>query len=285
MWEIGVLRGSAPCALLPGAGHRNPVLTAKDVTDIEAEFVADPFMLRKDDEWHLFFEVLRKTNKLGEIGLATSRDASHWQYQRIVLREEFHLSYPHVFEWEGHYYMVPETLDAGEVRLYESTDFPFEWRFRSRLIAGRFADPTIFRHGGRWWMFVCGNPQRHDSLRLFGASDLAGPWEEHPSSPLVSFDSRFARPAGRVTSYDGRLVRFAQDCSTEYGSRVWAFEILRLDAEGYEECPVSPVPVIGGDAHGSWPTSRMHHIDPHPQPGGEWIACVDGWRANGHLRA
>jgi len=263
----------------------NPVLTAADVTDIEAEFVADPFMLRKGDQWHLFFEVLRKADKRGEIGLATSHDAVHWNYERIVLREEFHLSYPHVFEWEGHYYMIPETLGADEVRLYESAAFPFDWQFKTSLIPGRFADPTIFRHDDHWWMFVCGNPHRHDSLRLFGAPELEGPWTEHPCSPLVTADRRFARPAGRVTSYDGRLLRFAQDCSTEYGSRVWAFEILRLDASHYEECPFLLEPVLGADRFGEWPTSRMHHLDHHRQFSGEWIACVDGWRANSQSRA
>jgi len=89
------------------------VLTAGDIVDVRAAFVADPFMILRKGVWYLFFEVLRDYTRTGEIGLAVSEDLVRWLYQKIVLRESFHLSYPHVFEWEGSYYMVPETIGAG----------------------------------------------------------------------------------------------------------------------------------------------------------------------------
>jgi len=36
----------------------NPVLNAQDVTDVQANEVADPFMVRENDIWYMFFEVL-----------------------------------------------------------------------------------------------------------------------------------------------------------------------------------------------------------------------------------
>ena len=93
------------------------MLTAADVTDAAASLVADPFMLRHGDTWYMFFEVLESRTNRGSIGLATSPDGFHWQYQQIVLREGFHLSYPCVFWWQGDYYMVPESAKAFSVRL------------------------------------------------------------------------------------------------------------------------------------------------------------------------
>ncbi len=92
--------------------------------------------------------------------------------------------------------MIPETLGANEVRLYKSRDFPFEWQLLCSLIPGHQADPSIFRHADRWWMFACDTPYAHRSLRLYGAPHLEGPWEEHPESPIVEHDARCG-PAGR----------------------------------------------------------------------------------------
>jgi hypothetical protein len=277
VWEIGILAAGSPLRCGPDSPGTNPILTAADVTDVGAEFVADPFMISKSGVWYLFFETLRKDTGAGEIGLATSADLVRWQYQQIVLREPFHLSYPYVFEWEGSYYMIPETLGAGEIRLYKSLDFPFEWQCVGSLVQGPHADPSIFRHGGDWWIFACDTPSTHRSLRLYHAPDLEGPWIEHCASPIVRDDARNARPAGRVITFDGQLIRFAQDCSVEYGARVWAFAISHLDREAYDESPASIEPVIGAGTSGRWRTIRMHHIDIQPDSTGGWVACVDGW--------
>src|SRR5215213_9235004 len=141
MWSIAIYRGVTPFKLQSAA----PVLTRNHVTGIPADFVADPFMLRGDDTWYMFFEVMPTSTQLGEIGLATSNDALTWTYQRIVLREPFHLSYPHVFEWQDNYYMLPETLNAGAICLYKALDFPHGWSVVARLIDGRFADPSLLR--------------------------------------------------------------------------------------------------------------------------------------------
>jgi hypothetical protein len=279
VWEIGILAAGSPLDFRSADPGKNRAITARDVTDIEAIFVADPFMILKRGLWYLFFEVLRKDTLLGEIGVAVSNDLLAWEYQKIVLRESFHLSYPYVFEWEGTYYMIPETLGASEVRLYKSRDFPNDWQVLHSLIRGPHADPSVFRSGDRWWMFACDTPFTHRTLRLYTALHLEGPWEEHPASPVVQNDASIARPAGRVLNFDGRLIRFGQDCSRQYGRQVWAFEITQLNREIYRERLALPEPIIGAGVRGNWRTTRMHHIDAHPKSAGNWIACVDGWPA------
>ena len=74
----------------------NPVLTAADVWDVEADFVADPFLYYDGGIWYLFMEVL-KSSYGGVIGVANSLDGINWTYDRIVLEQPFHLSYPYVF--------------------------------------------------------------------------------------------------------------------------------------------------------------------------------------------
>jgi hypothetical protein len=270
MWSIAIYTGATPFSLEPAP----PVLTKANITDIAADFVADPFMLRHDHTWRMFFEVMPTTTQRGEIGLATSNDALTWTYERIVLREPFHLSYPHVFESQGEYYMLPETLDAGAVYLYKARNFPYDWAIVARLIERRLADPSIVRFNDLWWLFACSTPYQHDTLRLYFAAELTGPWTEHPKSPLIQNDKCRARPAGRILKFDNRLFRFAQDCVPQYGSGVRAFEITSLTKDSYAEVELR-IPILKPSGNG-WNASGMHHIDAHQQADGRWLACVDG---------
>ena len=278
VWSIGIYRGSSPLALHPAREAPNPVLTRDDVHDVPACFVADPFMIHERGTWHLFFEVMDWRTGRGEIGLAGSDDAVHWTYRQIVLAEPFHLSYPCVFRDDDNYYMVPESHEAGEVRLYRAAEFPLRWELATTLIEGEYlVDASPFRNQGRWWMFVDASPEReHDTLRLFGADNLKGPWSEHPASPLIERDPTRARPGGRVTEFDGRLLRFAQNCRPAYGTQLRAFELTELTPTSYRERPVNPDPLLGPSGAG-WNACGMHHLDPHEMAPGRWIACLDGW--------
>jgi hypothetical protein len=276
-WSIGIYTGKSPIHLNPSQNIKNPVLRRADITDIHAGFVADPFMVWVKSSWYLFFEILNQKNCWGEIGLATSQDAIHWTYQEIVLAEPFHLSYPYVFEWMNEYYMIPESYQSGAIRLYKASMFPSQWSFVGNLLSGpTFLDPSIFRHADKWWLFAETNPEhRFDTLRLYYADELLGPWIEHPKSPIVNGNAHIARPGGRVVTINGRIIRYAQDCFPEYGMRVRAFEILTLSPEHYQEREIESGPVLSPSGQG-WNAAGMHHIDSHQSMDGTWIACVDG---------
>jgi hypothetical protein len=256
----------------------NPVLARHDVSDVNADFVADPFMLWVNNRWNMFFEVINRDTKKGEIGLATSRDGFEWNYERIVLAEPFHLSYPYVFEAEGEYYMVPESHRAGAIRLYRADEFPVRWKFVCNLLTGPYsADSSIFRYGDRWWLFTETSAEmKSDTLALCYSDDLRGPWHEHAMSPVIVGNGHIARPAGRVLVHENRIFRYAQDCDPTYGTHVRAFEITDLLPHTYKEKQLFDRPILGPSGHG-WNACGMHHVDPHLMNDGRWIACVDGW--------
>lgn len=281
LWSIGIYTGRSPLRLSSAAGISNPVLTARDVLDAPARFVADPFMILDKGTWYMFFEVMNSETGLGEIGLATSLNGLQWDYRQIVLRERFHLSYPYVFKWGRDFYMVPETLGAESVVLYKAIKFPACWARVAALIPGVCADPSLFRFDGRWWMFACPRPSFNDTLCLYYSDRLNRGWREHSGNPIIKGDASTARPAGRITRWRGRLIRFAQDCVPNYGTSVRAFEISQLSPTAYAEEEIAESPILtGGTA--SWNSSGMHNVDPHPSGQG-WLACVDGWRPFGSV--
>jgi len=277
-WSIGIYAGEPPSRFVPLNGANNPVLTSQAVSDVSAVFVADPFMLHVNHTWYMFFEVMNRYTRKGEIGLAISSDGVKWIYQKIVLAEPFHLSYPYVFEWMNDYYMIPESHQSGSIRLYKASMFPTQWSFFRTLLRGPyFVDASIFQYDNKWWLYTDTSPgMRHDTLRFYYADDLMGPWLEHPKSPIVKGNPRIARPAGRVPVIDDRVIRYAQDCFPAYGTQVRAFEVTELTTTRYHEQAVdeSPVLTLSGAV---WNARGMHHIDPHLMDDGRWIACVDGW--------
>lgn len=276
-WSIGIYSGNSPLNLKPHPQAVNPVLTAKNVTDIKAEFVADPFMIFEDGLWYMFFEVLDLQDNRGKIALATSQDGISWTYRKLVLQEPFHLSYPYVFRWNGDYYMIPETYQANSIRLYKAMNFPNQWECINVLLDGRsYVDATLFRYHQRWWMFSCAQ-EGNDTLFIHSSDSLTGSWVEHPQSPVLKGNAQNSRPAGRVTSFDGRLYRYAQDCQESYGKQVNAFEITELTTTNYQERAVVGNPVLRPRRH-TWRSTGIHTVDPHKLKENHWIACVDGKR-------
>lgn len=279
-YMIGIYTGSSPLELEPAGGF-NPVVTARMVTDVEAEFVADPFMIKENGIWYMFFEILEGTQNKGIIGLATSADGLNWEYDRVVLEQPFHLSYPHVFRHNGEILMIPESHKNYTVDIYRAENFPYNWKRQHTLVEGNYLDPTVFQYGDHWYMFAA---DRDDMLHLFWADDLYGEWHYHPLSPIVKGDLLQARPAGRVLVIGDTVIRFAQNCKPQYGWDVRAFLISELSPETYEEKPFSGNPVLKGTGTVyEWNGIRMHHFDATRTEEG-WIAVVDGvgrWREFG----
>jgi len=278
-WSIGIYVGSSPFTLAPHPLlNTRPALTASSLGRLKADGVADPFMVRYGDTWCMFFEIENRMTGKGEIGLATSRDTVSWQFKGVVLKEPFHLSYPHVFEHEGSFYMLPECAASGAVRLYKAEAFPLQWKFYTELLRGDIVDATPFRHAERWWIIGLDGFRRRDAMVIYHADQLEGPWIAHAANPITTNNRRNARPAGRMLAYDGKLIRLAQDYETAYGRSVSAFSVEELSPDRYLERPINEDETLLQPAGSGWNASGMHHIDACQTENGQWIACVDGRR-------
>jgi len=76
--------------------------------------------------------------------------------------------------------------------------------------------------------------------------------------------------------FGNTLIRFAQNCAAAYGVDVRALEITDITEQTYREHELMAGPILAPTGKG-WNAHGMHHVDPHPQSTGQWIACVDGW--------
>jgi hypothetical protein len=276
VWSIGIYEGN-PFVVYPSKRiTKQPVLSASDVTDVRARFVADPFILYVGSLWNMFFEVYDEMKCKGVIGLATSVDGVSWRYEKVVLDAPFHLSYPYVFHSEGSFYMTPESVEAKAIYLYEAEKFPISWRIKMELLHGHYSDPTVFRKDENWYLFALRNDK---DLSLHFSKTLLGPWLEHPMSPIVRSNRHISRPAGRLIEHDGKILRYTQDGLPSYGQCVRVFQIDEISVTTYKEHEIAESPILESSGEG-WNAMGMHHIDLHPLCGKEWICCVDGRGSN-----
>jgi hypothetical protein len=56
-FSIGIYVGKSTFEFGPHEQAENPVRTRDHVSDVQASFVADPFMLHASQSWYMFFEV------------------------------------------------------------------------------------------------------------------------------------------------------------------------------------------------------------------------------------
>ena len=275
-WTIGIYRSNSPFRYNDLQGWINPLFKAEDVTDIPAKFVADPFLVREGETWNLFFEVYNNDTQQGDLALATSRNTWIWDYERVILDEPFHLSYPYVFKWQNEYYLIPESYEDNSIRLYQADDFPAKWSYVKTLVEGRdYVDNSIVYYNDKWWLFS--SVTSNDTLYLHYSDSLTGPWKEHPQSPIVAGDVHKSRPSGRLLIYENKLYRFTMDIDPPVGThQVMAYEITEISPDAYMEKLAQETPVVMPSGSG-WNGQAMHQLDPVQVDSDSWIASVDGF--------
>ncbi len=221
-----------------------PVLSLDQLTWLippPDRFWADPFVVRDAQSWIVFFEEsIRGRRRAHLCGMRLDERGSLEQPFRVMERD-FHLSYPFVFQWQGEWWLVPETSRNRTVELWRATNFPTQWSLERVLLQDLTAvDATLHEHQGTWWMF-CNVAQAgassNDELALFYAASPLGPWHAHAHNPVRS-DVRNTRPAGRIF-FDGKAwIRPAQNCAGRYGSSIVLNRIEQLDVDGFRESPI-----------------------------------------------
>ncbi|MCQ2159169.1 MAG: glycosyl transferase [Bacteroidales bacterium] len=221
-------RGETLLRLEPDSG-----LFGKDPVCIKA----DPFLFVRGGELFLFYEYQKKRYGKGEIWMRKTADLEHWSEDIRVLKEDFHLSFPNVFEDGGRVYMIPETGEDGSIRLYEASDDSLEhWKFVGCLVSdGRmWADSDIRVKDGKYYLFSSIYSRKYFEAHLLVSDSLLGDYAEHPSSPF-STDKSCARNAGRLFEYNGELYRPVQNCSKGYGKQLSIMKVGCLSPDRYEE--------------------------------------------------
>lgn len=218
-------------------------LNTKQVYDIRIasdRFWADPFIVDFNNKLYIFFEELFFKENRGKLKVAELSKDFKVTNEKIILEQSYHLSYPNVFLFADHYYLLPETADNNTLELYQAVDFPYHWQRVHYIMQDIKAyDPTLIEYQGLWYLFVTMKPHvacsSHDSLYIFYAeSPLSQHWQAHQQNPVI-VNAAFARPAGQFFWQDNQLYRPSQNCAGSYGKAININKVCKLSPLEYEE--------------------------------------------------
>ena len=226
--ETGRLDGT-PFTALPDDGQR---------------FYADPFAFEHNGRHYIFVEEFPYTTGRGVVSVAELGADGRFETPRVVLEETHHLSYPQVFAHDGEVYMIPEGSAARELVLYRAQSFPDRWVRDTVLIADiEFNDATLLEQAGRYWLFGTqrrGRGSSSDTLAVYSAPSLHGPWLPHDMNP-IAIDHSAARPGGSFVRADDKLLLPVQDGSQVYGGGLGLMELTRLGPADIAFAPPRPI--------------------------------------------
>jgi hypothetical protein len=235
--------------------------------------VADPFLFSQSGKLYIFYEVQTDFG-IGQIHAHSLDTDGICTDHGLVLKENFHLSYPQVFEHGGKIFMIPESAASGKVWLYSSHQFPYEWKKVTTLIKEPLVDTSIILTDE--FTYLLGTT-RDNELKLYYSNDLEQEFTDTGMS--LSKDKLISRNAGRPINIDGILYRFSQNCRNSYGENISISRIESISPYNYsEQLVVSDL----FTTKPKWMELGHHHIS-LSSFGSEYIVAVDGKRKDKYI--
>ena len=215
------------------------------IKNTKNHFFADPFISKYKNRNIIFFEDYCFKKKKANISAIEINSDKSYTLLGTALDEDFHLSYPYVFQYKNNLYMCPESNENKDIRLYKCKDYPLKWELEKILIDDiSAADINIFHHNEKWWLFAnvdssdlskYSSAEHESELHIFFSDSLLdGRLKRHPKNPVI-FNSNNARNAGKISS-NGTLYRVYQNQDFDfYGRSFGVSKIKKLTEEDYEE--------------------------------------------------
>lgn len=218
----------------------------KEIKNPKGRFLADPFVIEYNGDNFIFVEDLFFNDMKGRISVIKV-DEQKYELLGVVLEEKFHLSFPFVFKDAGDIYMIPETSNNGDIRLYKSTEFPFKWEFKQQLMSDvDAADTMIIKNENLWFMLtnICSAKigDHQSELHIFYSEDFKkGNWRPIESGNPVIINSLKGRNGG-FFRHNGELYRINQvHGQRHYGKSFKVNHIEVLSRKHYVENEVSDI--------------------------------------------
>jgi hypothetical protein len=213
----------------------------KRIPNPRYRFLADPFVIKKNGKHYIFVEDYDFRIGRGAVSCIVVSPDDTWEFIENVLVEPFHLSFPFVFEESGEIFMLPETHNANDIRLYRCVEFPNRWELDTQLLAGvSAADTMLIKRHDKWFMLTNMNQFFSDDhwsqLHVFWSDDLrSSDWKPLSLLPIVN-SPRIGRNAGLMAGKNGDWFRVRQrQAFDQYGAGFSIAKITYLDVDGYSE--------------------------------------------------
>ena len=238
---IGVKFNSWTLFIGKGNFLNSTLFKLKPVKIPKNEFWADPFLFNYKGENFIFFENYCYSTKKGKISCGKIKNGDIYDV-KDVLKLNYHLSYPFIFEEDNVIYMIPETHQNKRLEIFRCIKFPDQWELYSTAFEGELiVDVSYFRdREDNKWLFL--NKSKNidipfdNELYIYKIDDLKlKNILSHDLNPVL-IDSRIARNAGPIFEYENFYYRPSQaNVENIYGRYLNINKIIELSLSNYKE--------------------------------------------------
>ena len=203
--------------------------------DKKYTFFADCFF--SEDGKKIRVEAQDRITGLGDILELEAKDYSN---QKVLMSGQ-HFSYPSSFKYKGKEYLLPEVANHSAQYFCEpnKTD---EKHFIKGLEGKRIVDATLHLEDDKYFIFFGESTNADTVLNLWVADSPFDVFKPHPMDP-IAISPYLARMGGKLLKHQGRIIRFGQNNSGEYGESLAVIQITSLSANTYDEVKIGTLTI------------------------------------------
>lgn len=206
---------------------------------------ADPFVIKKKKFHYIFFEDYSLKNKKGSISCVRIDQKNKSKHFRNIVKENFHLSFPFIFNYKKNYFMVPESSKNNSVRIYKCIKFPDKWRFVKKIIKNvDLVDPIIFKWKADWILIASKSENEflYNKLCVYITKNpLSTNWKPLDSNPIIE-SNILGRNAGLIKESNKKIYRISQAyLPGNYGAFISVNKILSIIKNKYIEKKINKI--------------------------------------------
>lgn len=188
---------------------------------------ADPFLFDYNGETYLFAEYFSYKLNRGVIAYSKyNKNTDSFSSYKEIITEDYHLSYPLIFEYNNEIYMLPEANESDSLYFYRAVEFPEKWeKTKSLLDDIRLVDTTPFFIDNNLYAIGLDISDNGNDLLLLKYQDNSF----YVVDRIENCNMSISRPGGKIFAYDNRLIAVTQDCKEEYGKAINFVEVSVKD--------------------------------------------------------
>lgn len=218
-WDIMIFNKNNP---------DNKIILKEDSTRF---WGADPFLFETNGILYLFYERYDKKKRKGDIVYRqVNKDFSLGKVY-IAIEEKYHLSFPFIFEYNGNFFIIPESSSKNNIQIYKAEKFPEKWLLYKEILPNFPGLDTIILSLDMNNIVLytsVGDSCNVENYVLTLDSDFNLKKKEK----IKSLSSYGNRNAGRIINDGKNIVRVGQDCSNgNYGKGLIFYDAKNIKKE------------------------------------------------------
>ncbi len=216
---------------------------------------ADSFPFVENGREYIFVEIMDDVNgEKGTIGVIDLQDNKGFVE---IINEPFHMSFPNTFKFKNDIYMMPETSEANQLRLYKAVDFPYKWELQSVLYDDIAVVDTVFVKTEDNIMYAVGQKLPEKKNVLFKID--TNTWKAELAVLKGNYVDK--RPAGNFIQYDNGIYHALQECGRVYGEYLRLCKLDSFDGETLQEKEIGTYSVSDMTINSNRNYRRVHTLN------------------------